>query len=78
MDEHAKTVLGDHADGVVGDGGGADAAVGGRIDGAGDGLDAIALTEHARGDGLVGNLVQIDEYAVDRGIDDAFAGSEAC
>ena len=78
MDEHAKAVLGNHADGVVGDGGGADAAVGGRIDGAGNGLDAIALAKHARGDRLVGNLVQVDEHAVDGGIDDAFAGSEAC
>ena len=73
MDKHAQAVLGDHANGVVGDGGGTDAAVGGRIDGAGNGLDAIALAKHARGDRLVGNLVQVDG-----GIDDAFAGGEAC
>ena len=78
MDEHAKTVLGDHADGVVGDGGGADTAVSGGVNGAGNGLDAVALAEHARGDGLVGNLTQIDEHAVDRSVDDAFAGGEAC
>ena len=59
VDKHAQAVLGNHADGVVSDGGGADTAVSGGVNGVGNGLDAVALAEHARGDGLVGNLVQM-------------------